>query len=475
MRAVLYLRQSDSSGDGDQSISIASQESILRDLAARAGDAVVAVEIDTDLRGWQDADDRVGLQRLLRRATDRDVDVVYVYDLSRLARSVYLQERVFRDLDAAGVTVRSYREPFAGEPLYRQILGAVAEERTRELRAHIQRSVAERSRRGIAHGSAPFGYVRGDDDRLVVDVAAAAVVAELFRRFADGETLAEIVRSLNSDGVPAPNGDRWHPSPLRRMLSKPVYRGAITLHGEIVAETAHDAIVDADTWSTVQAVLQDRQRPRKRVAAVTSWLSGLVRHECGRQAYLDHSVSRGDHRFRCVARNAAGVPCGQSPQTIGRSVIERAVWSQVVADLARIVDAETAIAEARRIYRERLPDAARRRDVLQLRDQRSAERLRRAESLYLDGLRDRSWFDDEQRRCATERSDVAAAMAALPDEPDAEAIRRTEIVLRDIEQHLPHMPDEHRATVMRSLGVVVFGSSGVVLRYAPEVAALVRQ
>jgi DNA invertase Pin-like site-specific DNA recombinase len=117
-RAVLYCRQSDSGGDGVESLSIESQELRLRQYAESQGWSVLAVERDADLRGWQDEDERPGLAAALRRA-EEDGDVLLVWDLSRLARKLRLQENIVARLDDAGVEIASLNEPWASAPMFR--------------------------------------------------------------------------------------------------------------------------------------------------------------------------------------------------------------------------------------------------------------------------------------------------------------------------------------------------------------------
>src|SRR5215218_1571322 len=111
-RAVLYCRQSDSGGDGVESLSIESQELRLRQYAESHGWVVVSVERDADLRGWQDEDERPGLAAALRRV-EADGDVLLVWDLSRLARKLRIQENIVTRLDDAGVEITSLNEPWA--------------------------------------------------------------------------------------------------------------------------------------------------------------------------------------------------------------------------------------------------------------------------------------------------------------------------------------------------------------------------
>src|SRR5829696_1337485 len=176
-RAVLYCRQSDSGGDGVDSLSIESQELRLRQYAESRGWAVIAVERDADLRGWQDEDERPGLAAALRRA-EADADLLLVWDLSRLARKLRIQENVVARLADVDVEIASLNEPWASAPMFRQILGAVAEERTRQMSVDIRRSLRQRAQTGLWIGSVPYGYLRpaGKNQRLVIDDEKAAVV-----------------------------------------------------------------------------------------------------------------------------------------------------------------------------------------------------------------------------------------------------------------------------------------------------------
>src|SRR5829696_4436133 len=182
-RAVLYCRQSDSGGDGVDSLSIESQEIRLRQYAASHGWSVLAVERDADLRGGQDEDERPGLATALRRA-EEDGDVLLVWDLSRLARKLRIQENIVARLADAGVEIASLNEPWASAPMFRQILGAVAEERTRQMSVDIRRSLRQRAQSGLWHGIVPYGFVRpaAKNQQLVIDGEKASVVRELFER-----------------------------------------------------------------------------------------------------------------------------------------------------------------------------------------------------------------------------------------------------------------------------------------------------
>lgn len=480
-RAFLYLRQSETRGDGEDSVSINSQETILRDLAERHGDFVVGVETDVDLRGWQDETERDGLRALIRSAQSGSYDVLYVYDLSRLARKLLMQEQVFARLDKCGVTVRSYREPFAELPVFRQIIGIFAEERTRELSAHSARSIAERGKRGIAHGKIPYGYARRDrSGPLIIDEERPDrpdVVRWMFRAFADGMTMVAICDGANARGYASPSNRGWTRSTISKLLRNGAYIGQVDVNGEIVAEDAHPAIIDAETWQQVQARIADehRARPRRKVSA--SWLEGLIYHDCGQRMYLVND--RAGKRFRCGSsyrrrqRALTVLPCDDRPMSILQHCAEDAVWHQVCNDLSRLIDADAAVAEAKRIYRQRMPDATRKRADLQRQLSTLQDQLARAEDLYLQGERERDWLRERDAALAGKRLLIVNQLDALPPEPDEDAIRRSEPVLRDLATMLPQMPpDRNRTVILARLGAAFLVSGRIELRYYPPFAAL---
>lgn len=136
--------------------------------------------------------------------------MLLVWDLSRLARKLRSQENIVARLADSGVELASLNEPWTSAPMFRQILGAVAEERTRQMSDDIRRSLRQRAQTGLWHGIVPYGYGRpgGKNQRLVVDDEKATVVTEIFERVAAGANLSDVALKLTRRGVPTPRGGR---------------------------------------------------------------------------------------------------------------------------------------------------------------------------------------------------------------------------------------------------------------------------
>jgi DNA invertase Pin-like site-specific DNA recombinase len=121
VRALLYARQSTEKEEGERSLSLDSQVTALTDRCQREGWTVVGVVRESGLKGYQDVDERPGMAEAMRRAEAGDYTMLLVWDLSRLARSLRLQEQWVWQFDRLGVTVVSHSEPHATDTLLRQI------------------------------------------------------------------------------------------------------------------------------------------------------------------------------------------------------------------------------------------------------------------------------------------------------------------------------------------------------------------
>jgi site-specific DNA recombinase len=135
--------------------------------------------------------ERPGLERALREAEAGRFDLLLVYRVDRLSRSVRGLAQVLDCLDAADVLFRSATEPFdtasSSGRMMVQMLGVFAEF---ERATIVERTVAGMERKAErgewVGGNIPFGY-RLDAERrfLVTEPSEAAVVPQIFRRYTE--------------------------------------------------------------------------------------------------------------------------------------------------------------------------------------------------------------------------------------------------------------------------------------------------
>ena len=180
---------------------------------------------------------RPALEALRDLAAQGCVDVVLGYSPDRLARKFAYQALLIEEFARAGVRVEFVNGPRGDSPedqLLIQFQGMFAEYEKAQLMERYRRGKAYRARTGSVNvlSGAPFGYryVRKTPEagaRYEVVEHEAALVAEMFRRYADdGATIADLARWLTSQGVPTRTGKhRWDRSVIWGMLRNPAYAG----------------------------------------------------------------------------------------------------------------------------------------------------------------------------------------------------------------------------------------------------------
>src|SRR5271170_7355041 len=226
--AAIYARVSSARQKKDQTIG--SQTAALRVHAGQLG-----VELPEE---WVFEDEGHSGATLVRPALERlrdvvagvGVDVVLCYSPDRLARKFAYQALLIEEFARAGTRVEFVKGPRGDSPedqLLVQFQGIFAEYEKAQLAERYRRGKAWRAKSGSVNvlGGAPFGYryVRKTPEsgaRYEVVPHEAALVAEMFRRYADdGAAIAGLGRWLTAEGVATRTGkERWDRSVIWGML-----------------------------------------------------------------------------------------------------------------------------------------------------------------------------------------------------------------------------------------------------------------
>lgn len=308
-RTVLYVRVSALMGrDGETFHSPELQTRAMRDLISRRGLREVAVVEDIDVSGRTFA--REGIQRILIMARAHQVDVVALYDLSRLGRNTAESLRTIAELRELGVTVVSTIEQIDDTPEGQFQLGVflgMAQLYSDQISRRWTQVHDHRASQGLDHGgAAPLGYVRGSGGQLAVDPVWGPRVREIFQRYANGDTLRQISIDMIAIGCPVRSVPGY-----RGILTSPVYRGMLMRRG-VAIPARHERLIGDALWRKVQRRrARDAQTP-SRVLERTWSLAGLVWCvHCDGRIKKHTSVS---HRGG-VTRRSVGLVCARRSET----------------------------------------------------------------------------------------------------------------------------------------------------------------
>ena len=225
MKAVIYARYS---SDRQREESIEGQIRECREYAEKNGIQVVDTYIDRALSASKDTDKRLNFLRMIRDSGKHLFDVVLVWKLDRFARNRYDSAHFKSILKKNGVRVVSATEHITEGPegiILEAMLEGMAEYYSAELSEKIHRGQKENALKCHNNGGrAPFGY-KLVDHHLQIDTATAPVVLEIFKRYADGSTLQEIIDDLNGRGIKTSKGTMFKYSSFNVLLKNRAYIG----------------------------------------------------------------------------------------------------------------------------------------------------------------------------------------------------------------------------------------------------------
>jgi site-specific DNA recombinase len=221
LRAVIYARYS---SDLQREASLADQEEICRRYCAQMGWTVVHVYSDAALSAAS-ALLRPGFQQMKADAFARvrKFDVVVCEAFNRLGRRLADTADLHDRLSHAGIKMHA---PKLGEimPMHVAIFGMMAQMQLADTAAQTWRSQLGRIKEGKVAGGIAYGYdvlpgikkgkslERGGRS---INAQEAAVVVDIFRRFANGTSPEAIAQDLNARGVPGPGGREWQNTTIR--------------------------------------------------------------------------------------------------------------------------------------------------------------------------------------------------------------------------------------------------------------------
>lgn len=293
MRAVIYSRFST---DRQNESSITDQERVCTEYAARQGWEVIERYEDASISGAA-MGNRPGFLRMRSDAMAGKFGALLVVDTTRLCRSGELQPLVER-LRYQGIRVIGVQDQFDSSTgfsdLQASMSGAMSIEFRRMIKARTHAALETRARDKRATGGRAYGYRDGK-----VDEDEAAIVREIFSRFADGASCKTIAVELNRRGVPSPGsswnrGERrcsgWMGSGIRVILRNERYCG-------VVHWNTSEWLKDPDS-----GLRKRRARPRSEWITHADKSLRIVSEEIWRRAQGRANPAKDDARLKSGGR-----------------------------------------------------------------------------------------------------------------------------------------------------------------------------
>jgi DNA invertase Pin-like site-specific DNA recombinase len=385
--------------------------------------------------------ERPALQRLLADVETGRVEVIVVYKVDRLTRSLADFAKIVAVLDGKGASFVSVTQAFNTTTsmgrLTLNVLLSFAQFEREVTGERIRDKIAASKKKGLwMGGPVPLGYeVR--DRKLVVNPAEAAAVLDIMQRYLRSASANILIEELEQAGIrtkvqhrvsgPHRGGIPFRRGSLYHLLKNPVYRGFIVHKGNTYPGE-HEAIVDEELWAAVQDKLAGNAAARKTKVNMrhNALLAALLFDAENRPMVFSHTA-KGQVRYRYYASRRD--PDDKRPATrVTAETIEQVVLEQV-RNWLRVPSNRQASTSAHELA-DALSDDSRRHDALRrivdsitMEDDRLALRVRQPTmeevnnaDEHRDDIISEITVPFRPERWVRDRRDVyGAAPAASPD------------------------------------------------------------
>src|ERR1700678_1010843 len=264
--------------------------------------------------------ERPALQKLLIDVQARRIDVIVVYKVDRLTRSLADFAKLVETFDAHGVSFVSVTQSFNTTTsmgrLTLNVLLSFAQFEREVTGERIRDKISASKKKGMWMGGVvPLGY-RVEDRALHIVEDHAAIVRSLFSRYLEAGSVVRLKQQLDAEGVRLPvrthgagrstGGGLFSRGHVYKLLSNPIYVGRIAHKGQ-VHEGQHPPIVIQDLWDRVQQNLSDHRgaaRTKRTRQPSDALLIGNV-YDAGGNRMSPTWARKGSKRWRYYVSQAA--------------------------------------------------------------------------------------------------------------------------------------------------------------------------
>jgi site-specific DNA recombinase len=308
LRCAVYTRKSSEEGLEQEFNSLhAQREAGLAYIASQKAEGWIALPDHYDAGGISGGTlERPALKRLLCDIEAGLIDVVVVYKIDRLSRSLTDFAKLVDVFERHNVTFVSVTQQFNTTTsmgrLTLNILLSFAQFEREVIGERIRDKFAASRKKGLWMGGwPPLGYAV-ENRRLAMVEREAAIVRRIFDRFAKTGSALTVARQLNAAGEVtkrrlcangARGGKPWTKGAVYKVLANRVYLGE-AVHKGVAYPGEHAAIIDHRAWDKAHAVMAEpaHRRGAATRAQVPALLKGLIFGPNGRAMSPSHTRRR---------------------------------------------------------------------------------------------------------------------------------------------------------------------------------------
>jgi site-specific DNA recombinase len=441
MKTAVYIRVS-TEEQAQEGYSIASQKQKLTDFAKIQDWSIHDYYIDD---GYSAKDlKRPAIQRLIQDCQKGLFDVVLVYKLDRLVRSVRDLDYLMQLFDRNKIKFKSATEVFdtttAMGRFFITLVAAIAQwerETTAErVFMNMKHKVAEGERPGAAP---PFGYdlING---KLVINEEEAKWVRFIFENYKKKGKTA-IAAELNKRGIRTKKGNYWQGEVVTFVAKNPVYAGYIRwnyrklkgnrTHEEIIVEGDHEPIISKELFDEVQEIMKQRSGKGYKGNTEYPFTGKLKCARCGKPLIGAKKKRKdGYYRFyRCSGRfqyKICDLPI------VPEDVLEETFFNELEAPVQHVnpieseIDVESLEKELEKVHK----------------------KMNRIKELYLEGDIEKEEYNFRMEKEKEKELEIVQALQSVGNTVDIEEVYA---YLKDLKHLWTKMKDEKKKEALDNI------------------------
>lgn len=278
MKCAIYVRVS-TEEQVKEGYSIPAQKERLRAFCLSQGWEIVEEYIE---EGWSAKNlDRPIMQRMLRDIKRKEIDIILVYRLDRLTRSVLDLYNLLKTFDENNVSFKSATEVYdtstAMGRLFITLVAALAQWERENLGERVKFGMEQMIHEGRKPGGhSPYGYFFDANFKCTIIESESKIVRKIYQWYSSDFGYRTIAKYLNEMGIKPRIADKWNANSVREILLNDMYIG-IYRWGNVVLYDHHPAIIEKELNDQVKKMMSKKPSDRTRIG--TYPMTGVLR--CG--------------------------------------------------------------------------------------------------------------------------------------------------------------------------------------------------
>ena len=272
MRCAIYTRKSTDEGLEQSFNSLdAQREACEAFIASQKHEGWIMDDTPYDDGGWSGGTlERPAVQQLLEDVRQGRVQIIVVYKIDRLTRSLTDFAKLVEIFDTHKVTFVSVTQQFntttsMGRLTLNVLLSFAQYEREITGERIRDKFAASKAKGMFMGGKVPVGYRLGQRE-LLIDKIYAKIITQIFEAYLKLGSASKVKSYLQELDIRTPprehrngktsGGKHFTTGHLYQILSNPIYIGKVRHHGKIY-DGQHEAILPQSLWDEVQTKLAE--------------------------------------------------------------------------------------------------------------------------------------------------------------------------------------------------------------------------